>query len=260
MSGRFSYARRVFFLYLRRTPYRAAAMLLLPVLIAAAFLLLPQRARTAPVEVGVALTDESGAAFWELLSTYSGETVTFLLSDAGTIERNVSLARWDCGLIAGGDFDARVRALDTDALLTLIVSDGSAVYPLVRETAAVCLARCTAPHIAEDYLASHGMSGAVDLPFSERVDIHLQVLDGGTLTVREAVDEAQRTLLFTVLFAAASFGALFSGAELARWLQGGAGRMERRLRGTVLCLLPRLLALLCPPLLGLAAAWAMLMI
>ena len=259
MNDRFRYAWRVFSLWLFRTPYRTAVMFLLPVLITAVFLLLPQRARTAPVEVGVALTDESGAAFWELLSTYSGETVTFLLSDAGTIEQNVSLARWDCGLVIGADFDARVRKLDTDGLLTLIISDGSAVYPLVRETAAACLARCTAPYIAEEYLASHDMSGAVDLPFSERVDIHLQVLDGGTLTVREAANEAQRALLFTILFAAASFGTLFAGAELARWLTGGAGRMERRLRGAALCVLPRFFALLCPPLLGLAAAWAMLL-
>ena len=256
MKDRTGYVWRVFALTLRqllRRP-RFFVILLFPVLMVMLYRSIPTRELAAPVGVGVALRDETGKEFLELLESRSGEAVTFYPTDIETLEKNVSIARWDCGLIVEEDLDTRLRQLDTDELITLVISEGSAAYPLVRETVAACVAKLVTPHIAQHYLAEESMDGLGQLPVAQRVDIRLEVLDGGMLKVEQLADTVWSKLLLGVLTTAAAVYVLMICADLGRWLDDSVGRMECRLQGVALCAGPRLLAMLCPAVLGVALA------
>lgn len=228
--------------------------LALLVLIVFAFRLLPQQELTAAVAVGVAVEDESGRPLQELLLAQSNELICFLPADRETIARNVSVSAWDCGLVIAADFDSRLQKLETDRIITLVIGPGSSVYPLVRESAAACLARLVTPYLAEKYLISRGMDPLVSLPPAERVDIQLRVLDGGVLEVEQTVQSLWSRLVLGMLSASSVLYTLLIAVDLGRWLNSPAGRMERRLRGTALCSLPRLAAALCPAAAGLSLA------
>ena len=127
-------------------------VLLLPALVWLLLAALPERERGAPVQVGVSLPEEGGEAFWALLEERGGVVVTFIRADEDAIAAKVASGQWDCGLLLPEDFRERLEALDTGRLVTLCVGDGSTVYPLVRETAAACLAELLSPGIAREYL------------------------------------------------------------------------------------------------------------
>lgn len=250
------YVWRVFLLTLRQILRRPQFIVIVffPMLIVTLFQALPPQEVTAPVNVGVALRDGTGKEFQELIESYSGAVVSFCPTDIETLENNVALSRWDCGLIVEDDFENRLQELNTDNLITLVVSEGSVVYPLVREAASACIAQIITPYIAENYLIDEGMDSIEELPFAERVDIQLEVLDGGLLRVAQVVETIWSKLLLGALTTAAAVYVLMIAADLGRWLDGTAGRMECRLRGIALCTAPRLLALLCPAVLGVVFA------
>ena len=69
----------------------------------------------------------------------------------------MAAGRWDCALVLPEDFEDRLTRLEVDGLFTLVTGPGSAVYPMVRETASACVAELISPGMAEDYLLDSGI-------------------------------------------------------------------------------------------------------
>lgn len=242
-------------------------ILLLPAAVFAAVKLIPAREAAAPVQVGVALPrgDRQAEEFWRRLDLRSGTVVTFIAADADEVERNVAAARWDCGIIVPEDFSQRLSRLDTRRILTVVTGPGSVVYPVVQETAAVCLAEQIAPLMAEDYLLSSGiaeaeqmpaLSAALEeiLPEEQRVLIRLKTLSGDSLTVEKLADSGLDTVLAAGVAILLLLWCMFTAMDLGRWLQTPFARRLRPVRGVTALLLPRAAAAMVPAFLSGGAA------
>ena len=252
-------------------------LLLLPALTFGARLALPAEEAATPVQVGVVLPQRGGEEFWSRLEQRSGLVVTFRLSDRNQAERQVAAGRWDCALVLPEDFEPRLARRDTDELFTLLVGPGSTVYPMVRETAAACVAELTAPGVAEDYLADSGIldrEGAAaarprleeTLLEQERVLVSLETADGRALDPITLADSGVDNLLAGLIAIVLSVWALFAAMDLGRWLDSPFARRLRPLRGTAALLLPRMAGALLPALgsgalagLALERPWACLL-
>lgn len=241
-------------------------VLLLPALVWLLLAALPERERSAPVQVGVCLPEEGAEAFWSLLEARGGVVVTFIPADEDTIAARVASGQWDCGLLLPEDFRERLEALDTGRLVTLWVGDGSTVYPLVRETAAACLAELIAPGIAREYLLDSGIADEDTiqdmahrleqiLPDEERVGIAMTTLDGRTLDAPALADSTLSDLLHGLIAIVLLIWMLFSAMDMGRWLDAPSTRRLRALRAATQLLIPRAAAAAVPLL---CSAWAAL--
>lgn len=244
-------------------------VLLLPALVLLLLAVLPEQERAAPVQVGVSLPDEGGEAFWKLLEARSGVVVTFIRADEDTIAGKVASGQWDCGLLLPEDFPERLEALDTGRLVTLYVGDGSTVYPLVRETAAACLAELIAPGIAREYLLDSGiadentiqdMSPRLEeiLPDEDRVGISMTTLDGRALDALALADSTLADLLHGMIAIVLLLWMLFSAMDMGRWLDEPSTRRLCALRTPTELLLPRAAATAVPLLCSAGAALCLL--
>lgn len=257
-------------LHARLSRWRTWVLLLLfPLTAFGAVRLMPPEEVSSPVQVGVVLPEAGGGDFWSRLEARSGLAVTFHAAGRREAERNVALGRWDCALVLPEDFQERLDRLDTAELFTLLTGPGSAVYPLVRETAAACVFECISPSAAERYLLD---SGIVDpsaaegirprlneaLPDRERVLVSLETADGQPLDPLSLADSGVSRLMLGLTAILLLVWALFTAMDLGRWLDSPFARRLAPLWGTTALLLPRLAGSLVPALcagaLALAAA------
>lgn len=232
-------------------------LLLAPLVSFGAARLLPPEETSAPVRVGVVLPEEGGGPFWEKLSARSGLVVTFLPASCEEAERQVAAGQWDCALVLPEDFSARLAALDTAELFTLLTGPGSAVYPLVRETAAACAAECVSPGIAEQYLLDSGITAPARLEEvrprlqevlldRERVLVTLETADGRPLDPLTLADRGVSNLISGLTASVLLVWTLFLAMDLGRWLESPAARRLAPLTGRTALLLPRLAGGLVP--------------
>ncbi len=247
-------------------------LLLFPLLVLSAARLLPAEEVTAPVQVGVVLPKEGGEDFWRRLEGRSGLVVTFHAAGRAQAERQVAMGRWDCALVLPEDFQARLDRVDLEGLFVLLIGPGSAVYPLVRETAAACVAECVSPAMAEGYLLDSGIldrAGAEGarprleetLLDRDRVLVTLETADGRPLDPLALADSGVSALLACLVVFLLLIWLLFTAVDLGRWLDSPAARRLIPLRGRPALIWPRLAAALVPALcagglaLLLAAGW-----
>lgn len=244
-------------LSLRLRRRRTWLLLLLPLAVLAAVRALPARETSAPVQVGVVLPEEGAGAFWELLESRGGQAVAFLPADEAQARRQVAAGRWDCALLLPEDFGARLARLDSYELVTVLTGPGSAAYPMVRETAAACLAQLMAPGLAERYLLDSGIADADSvaalrprlertLTEGERVLVSLETADGRPLDPLALAEQSADRLLAGLLAVVLLVCALFAAMDLGRWLRSPFARRTLPLRGAFALLLPRLAAQLLP--------------
>lgn len=240
----------------RRTWLLAA---LLPLITFGVRLALPPSEAAAPVQVGVVLPREGGREFWEKLEERSGLVTVFLPAEEEEARRQVASGRWDCALILPGDFDQRLKELDTYGLFTLLTGPGSTVYPMVREAAAACVAELAAPAVAEGCLLDSGIVNREELEQvrprlekeledRDRVLVRLETADGRALDPIQLADSGIDSLLAGLTAVALLIWALLAAMDLGGWLDSPAARRLRPLRGTQALLLPRLAGALCPAL------------
>ena len=242
-------------------------LLLLPGMTFGVRALLPAEEASAPVRVGVVLPEEGGEDFWARLEARSGLVVSFYRSDEERARQRVAAGQWDCALILPDDFQARLARRDANQLFTLLIGPGSAVYPLVRETAAACAAELLSPGMAEDYLLDSGIVDETELEDvrprlretlleQDRVLVNLETADGRPLEPLSLADSGVSNLLSGLTAVLLLIGTLLTAMDLGRWLDSPFARRLRPLRGRLPLLLPRLAAALLPILC--AGAWALL--
>lgn len=226
-----------------------ALILLLPVLLALAAALMPETRQTAQVQVGVVLPPEGGEEFWQLLRERGDGVVTFLETELPELERQVSTGRWDCGLVLPEDFEERLETEETRGLITLYISDGSTVYPMVKETAAACLAALLAPKMALDYMEANGIEPLADPEWNLSEDDRVLVTvsaDGRTLRppmlAAAALDRVFQGLIALVL----AVWAMLCAVDQGRWLETAAVQRFLPVRSATVLLLPRMAAAAVP--------------
>lgn len=233
-------------LCLRLRSFRGwAAVLLLPMLAAAALVLIPGQEAAAPVQVGVCLPRRGGEAFREALEARSGTVMEFIFADEARIDRNVAAGRWDCGLILAEDFDDRLEDLETDRLITLRVSSGSVVYPLVRETVSACVAELVSPYIALDYLSDNEIlpdsSFRLEtLGTADRVTVRLTDPEGRILEPAALAARTRNTVALWLVSAVILVRMLLAATDLGKWLERGAVKRMLPLRGKTELMLSRI--------------------
>lgn len=234
-------------------------LLLLPLLAFGVRGLLPAGETAAPVRVGVVLPRQGGEEFWRLLEERSGVVVSFLLTDADEAERQVAAGQWDCALVLPEDFDERLERRDTYRIITLITGPGSAVYPMVRETAAACVAELISPGVAQDYLLDSGIAdeGTIagmrprlreTLQEQDRVLVAMETADGRPLDPIVLAESGTNDLLAGLMAIVLLVYALFAAMDLGRWLDSPFARRLLALRGPLALGLPRLAGALLPAL------------
>ena len=205
---------------------------------------------TAPVTVGVVLPEDGAEEFWDLLENQNSDLLSFVQTDAETLDRNVAAGKWDCGLILPEDFEERIEELDFDRLITLRISSGSAVYPLVQESVSSCLARLATPIIAWDYLTENQIVGADDYDRMEerlaqlrgetqKIGIRLSTSDASSLSVPQILEEGSQRFLFWLISAVILIRMLFASADLLRFSGSAAARRLQPIRSSVLLLAAR---------------------
>ena len=236
-------------------------LLLLPLFTFGVRSLLPAQEAAAPVQVGIVLPRQGGEEFRRLLEKRSGLVVSFLPADADEAERQVAAGQWDCALILPEDFDERLERRDTYQLITLITGPGSAVYPMVRETVAACVAELISPGVAEEYLLESGIADETSVPAmrprlhetlleQDRVLVTMETVDGRPLDPIVLAESSTDGLLSGLLAIVLLVYALFAAMDLGRWLDSPFARRLRPLRGPLALLLPRLAGALLPALCG----------
>lgn len=222
-------------------------LLLLPALILTVQIVLPKESAAAPVQIGVALPESGGEAFWELLEDRSGTVMSFIQADPDIIDRNVASGKWDCGLILPEDFAQRVEDLDTYRLITLRIGAGSVVYPLVQETVASCMSILSSGQIAESYLLSSGIVAdranlpSVSVPTDPRegvkqVQIHMHTPDGAQMDALNIAESGIKDLLLWVICGFMLVWMLMRGADLGAMRNSGTIRRMRPVRSTTVIL------------------------
>lgn len=228
-----------------------AILLLLPLLVASVVLFLPKQEVSAPVQVGVCLPRTGGQAFWALLEQRSSAVISYILADEDQIDRNVAAGRWDCGLILDEDFDDRLEELDTDRIITLRISSGSVVYPLVRENVSACMAELTSPYIAREYLLRSGIaadkaaleeSGFRLEPLGEddRILVKMSTPDGKPLEPMVLAEESVDAILSWTVSVVILVWMLLSATDLGRWMESSAVRRMLGVRNKTLLMLSRI--------------------
>lgn len=244
-------------------------LLLMPALAFGGRQLLPAEETAAPVQVGVVLPRQGGEAFRQRLEERSGLVVSFLPADADEAQRQVAAGRWDCALVLPDDFEERLEQLDTYELITLLTGPGSTVYPMVRETAAACIAELISPGIAEDCLLDLGIADEDSLADlrprlnetlldQDRVLVTMETPDGRPLDPITLADSGTDVLLSGLLAIVLLVYALFAAMDLGRWLDSPFARRLLPLRSPLALLLPRLACALLPALCAGALALAAL--
>lgn len=234
-------------------------LLLLPLTAFGARALLPPEEVSTPVQAGVVLPKSGGEIFWQRLEERSGLVVTFHRAALSQAEGQVAAGRWDCALVLPDDFEARLDRLETDGLFTLLIGPGSTVYPMVRETAAACVAELVSPGIAEEYLLDSGITAEDGLEAvrprlqevlldQDRVLISMETLDGRPLDPLVLADSGVDVLLSGLTAILLLVWALLAAMDLGRWLDSPFVRRLLPLRGVPALLLPRLGAALVPAL------------
>lgn len=234
-------------------------LFLLPLMIWGSARLLPAEEVSTPVEVGVVLPEEGGEEFWTRLEERSGLVVTFHQVDYPQAEGQVAAGRWDCAVILPEDFLQRMERQEVEGLFTLLVGPGSAAYPMVRETAAACVAELISPRMARDYLLDSGIldeEGLVQarprlekvLLDQDRVLVSMETADGRPLDAITLADRGVSNLLAGLTAILLLIWMLMAAMDLGRWLDSPFARRLAPLRGTLPLLLPRLGAELLPAL------------
>lgn len=212
---------------------------------------------SAAASVGVVLPEEGAELFCESLERRSGQAVEFIRTDEETLRRNVSVSRWDCGLILDEDFNEKLREADLDEAVTLVISPGSTVYPLVKETVAAAMAELVSPVIAEQYLIRSGIADGMSLDGArqrleailadvQRVGVVMETLDGSALDALALAKESGRRMIVGSLAVVLVVWVLYIAVDLGRWRRSGAARRMAALRSAAALLLPRLLGALIP--------------
>lgn len=212
---------------------------------------------SAVARVGVVLPEEGAEPFRESLERRSGQAVEFVWTDEETLRRNVSVSRWDCGLILDEEFDEMLREAELDEAVTLVISPGSAVYPLVKETVAAAMAELVSPVIAEQYLSKSGIADGASLGAARqrleeiltdvrRVGVVMETLDGGELDALTLAKESGQRMIVGSLAVVQVVWVLYIAVDLGRWRRSGAARRMAPARGAAALLLPRLLGSLVP--------------
>lgn len=256
-----------FFLILFRTSLRECMssvrtwilLLLLPLMTFGAARLLPAEEVSTPVQVGVVLPETGGVGFWQRLEPRGGLVVTFRRASRDQAERQIASGQWDCALVLPEDFDTRLARRDVEGLFTLLIGPGSAVYPMVRETAAACVAELISPGIAEDYLLDSGILDGVGVEAvrprlnqvlldRDRVLVWLETADGRSLDPLTLADRGMSNLLSGLTAVLLLIWVLFTAMDLGRWLNSPFARRLAPLWGTFPLLLPRMAAALLPAL------------
>ena len=234
-------------------------LLLFPLLPLTAARLLPAEEVSAPVQVGVVLPREGGEEFLRRLEARSGVVVVFREAGYVQAERRVATGRWDCALVLPEDFEARLAARDLEGLFTLLTGPGSVVYPMVRETVSACVAECVSPGMAEDYLLSSGIMDETGIDQArprldrvlldrDRVLVSMETAAGRPLDPLVLADHGVSALLTGTIVFLLLVWALFTAADLRRWLNSPAVRRLVPLRGRASLMLPWLAAALLPAL------------
>ena len=227
---------RVTFLQQLRSLRNWIILLLLPAIILSAKTLLPESEATSPISVGVVLPVSGGEEMWQLLEARNDSLLTFILTDANTLDRNIASGRWDCGIILAEDFHNRVSELDTDRIFTLRIGPGSTVYPLVKETVTACFAQLIGPHIARDYLQESGIAEGlieINLDNPDRVQVSLTTLDGQPLRTPELATRGTRNLLRWLVCVSILVRMLFSSADSGIWIQSPGMKRSQPLRASL---------------------------
>ena len=242
----------------RLTQWRTwALLLLLPLTTFGVRALLPAREVSTPVQVGVVLPQEGGEDFWARLEARSGLVVTFHRAGRDRAERQVAAGQWDCALVLPEDFSQRLDRQETHPLFTLLIGPGSTVYPMVRETAAACVAELISPAMAERYLLDRGIVREEELEAvrprlretltdQERVLVAMETAGGRPLDPLALADSGVDSLLTGLTAILLLIWALLTAMDLGRWLDAPFGRRLAPLRGTLSLLLPRLGAAALP--------------
>lgn len=240
-------------------PRTWALFFLLPLMMFGVGRILPEEEVSAPVQVGVVLPEKGGEDFWSRLEQRSGLVVTFHRAEYSQAERQVALGRWDCALVLSEDFEARLARQDVAGLFTLLTGPGSAVYPMVRETAAACVAELISPAMAEDYLLDSGILTAEELPKArsrlnevlleqDRVLVSMETADGQPLDPLSLAGSGVSDLLSGLTAILLLIWTLLTAMDLGRWLDAPFARRLLPLQGALPLLLPRLTAALLPAL------------
>ncbi len=228
-----------------------AILLLLPLLVASVVLLLPKQEVSAPVQVGVCLPKNGGEEFWALLEQRSGAVISYILADEDQIDRNVAAGRWDCGLILDRDFDDRLEELDTDRIITLRISSGSVVYPLVRENVSACIAELVSPYIAGEYMLDSGIAAdrsdlkargfrLETLGDDDRIQVKMSTPDGRPLEPMVLAEESVDAILSWLVSVVILVWMLLSATDLGRWTGHSAVRRMLGVRNKTLLMLSRI--------------------
>ena len=238
---------------------RVWLLLLLPLMTFGAARLLPAEEVSTPVQVGVVLPERDGGGFWNRLEGRGGLVVTFHQASRDQAERQVASGKWDCALVLPEDFGVRLERGDVEGLFTLLTGPGSAVYPMVRETAAACVAELISPGMAEDYLLDSGILDEAGVEAArprlhevlldqDRVLVSMETLDGRPLDALALADRGVSNLLSGLTAILLLIWVLLTAMDLGRWLESPFARRLAPLRGTLPLLLPRLAAALLPAL------------
>ena len=224
-------------------------LLLLPLTAFGARALLPPEEASAPVQVGVVLPEEGGEAFWARLEQRSGLVAVFRRTGLDRAEREVAAGRWDCALVLPEDFEDRLARLEVDGLFTLVTGPGSAVYPMVRETASACVAELVSPGMAEQYLLDSGIVEADRLEAvrprlrdvlldRDRVLVSMETRDGRPLNPLVLADSGVSGLLSGLTAILLLIWALLAAMDLGRWLDAPFARRLGPLSGALARLRP----------------------
>lgn len=225
-------------------------LLVVPLLLIAIQWAIPPQQVSAPVQVGVVLPEEGGEEFWELLQRRSGTVLTFFQTDEETLNRNIATGKWDSGLILSEDFADKIETADTNRLFQIRVGEGSAVYPLVRETVSACVAALVRVPIAEEYLASGNIAPDADpdeirarleqsLSDEDRVQITMYTPDGESLHPFQLADQGTTQFLRWILSMSLMVWLLLSCCDLGRWSGAGAAKRLLPMLTPTAAMLPR---------------------
>ena len=232
--------------------------LLLPLLVLAAVKLIPAEEKAAPVQVGIVVLDEDRdcEAFVERLFLRSGNVVTFIRADEETAYKKVASAKWDCAIVLPKDFSRRIRELDTRRIFRMVTGSGSVVYPVVREMVSACLAEEIAPYLAGEYLVDAGIveeEALADifeklqsvLPQEERVQIHVQTLEGVDVKEEDLGTESLDRLLMGAVAVLLVLWTMFAAMDLGQWQQTAFAVSISRVKSLTLIRISKILAVLC---------------
>lgn len=226
-------------------------LLIVPLLLLAIQWAIPSQQVSAPVQVGVVLPSEGGEEFWALLQERSGTVLTFFQTDEDTLNRNIATGKWDSGLILSEDFAEKIETADTDRLFQIRVGEGSAVYPLVRETVSACVAALVRIPIAEQYLTTNNIGSEADpdeirarleqsLSDEDRVQITMYTPDGEALHPFQLADHGTTQFLRWILSMSLLIWLLLSCCDLGRWSTAGAAKRLNPILSPTAAMLPRL--------------------